>query len=60
MVPNHTTRIPATHVGSLPRPADLLAMIIARQEGVPVDEQAFAVASENSVHLTRGWQRIST
>jgi 5-methyltetrahydropteroyltriglutamate--homocysteine methyltransferase len=34
-------RILTTHVGSLPRPPDLLAMIAARQNGVPVDTQAF-------------------
>ena len=37
-----TERILTTHVGSLPRPADLLAMVEARQQGKPVDEQAHA------------------
>ena len=35
VVPNHTNRILTTDVGSLPRPADLLAMIVARQEVSP-------------------------
>src|SRR5262245_54668913 len=35
-------RILTTHVGSLPRPPDLLAMVEARQQGKPIDEQAHA------------------
>src|SRR5438067_1390849 len=35
-------RILTTHVGSLPRPPDLLAMLEAREQGRPVDEAAFA------------------
>jgi 5-methyltetrahydropteroyltriglutamate--homocysteine methyltransferase len=35
-----TDRILTTHTGSLPRPGDLLAMIDARERGVPYDEQA--------------------
>jgi 5-methyltetrahydropteroyltriglutamate--homocysteine methyltransferase len=31
-----------THVGSLPRPADLLAMVDAREQGKPIDEKAHA------------------
>ncbi|HEY7552006.1 MAG TPA: cobalamin-independent methionine synthase II family protein [Hyphomicrobiaceae bacterium] len=34
-------RILTTHVGSLPRPADLHAMTAARQKGEPVDETAY-------------------
>ena len=36
-----TDRILTTHVGSLPRPADLLAMVQARLRGEPVDDGAF-------------------
>ena len=36
-----TDRILTTHAGSLPRPADLLAMSEARQDGRPVDEAAY-------------------
>jgi len=34
-------RVLTTHVGSLPRPADLHAMSIARREGQKVDDPAF-------------------
>jgi 5-methyltetrahydropteroyltriglutamate--homocysteine methyltransferase len=33
--------IPTTHVGSLPRPADLLALLHAQKVGEPVDEEEF-------------------
>jgi len=35
-------RILTTHTGSLPRPADLIRMMFAREEGVPVDGPALA------------------
>src|SRR5580658_8715402 len=37
-----TDRILTTHVGSLPRPPDLLAQTIAREVGEPVDDGLFA------------------
>src|ERR1700738_4659511 len=37
-----TDRILTTHVGSLPRPDDLFEMMLARMDGNPVDEQAYA------------------
>ena len=37
-----TDRILTTHVGSLPRPADLLAVVRAKEEGKPIDEKAHA------------------
>jgi 5-methyltetrahydropteroyltriglutamate--homocysteine methyltransferase len=37
-----TERILTTHVGSLPRPADLLDAVQAREQGKPVDEAATA------------------
>ena len=37
-----TERILTTHVGSLPRPADLLDVVQAREQGRPVDEKAYA------------------
>ena len=37
-----TDRILTTHVGSLPRPADLLAQVMAQEVGEAVDEAAFA------------------
>jgi 5-methyltetrahydropteroyltriglutamate--homocysteine methyltransferase len=37
-----TDRILTTHVGSLPRPDDLFELMLARMDGKPVDESAFA------------------
>src|SRR6476646_1633116 len=34
------TRFLTTHVGSLPRPDDLVAMMLAREDGIPVDAAA--------------------
>ena len=44
-----TERILTTHVGSLPRPDDLVRMMFARQEGVPVDETALERRSRAAV-----------
>jgi 5-methyltetrahydropteroyltriglutamate--homocysteine methyltransferase len=44
-----TDRILTTHVGSLPRPADLYAMIEAKQEGGTIDEAAFAARVKSAV-----------
>jgi len=41
--------IPTTHVGSLPRPADVTAFLFAAERGEPVDEQAFAAALAKGV-----------
>jgi 5-methyltetrahydropteroyltriglutamate--homocysteine methyltransferase len=35
-----TTRFLTTHTGSLPRPDDLIRMMFAKEEGVPVDSKA--------------------
>ena len=37
-----TQRILTTHVGSLPRPPDLLAMILAKEQGAPFDAERYA------------------
>jgi 5-methyltetrahydropteroyltriglutamate--homocysteine methyltransferase len=37
-----TARFLTTHTGSLPRPDDLVRMMYAKEEGVPVDAQALA------------------
>ena len=37
-----TERILTTHTGSLPRPEDLIRMMFAKEEGVPVDPAALA------------------
>lgn len=42
-------RILTTHVGSLPRPADLHAMSLARQGGEKVDEAAYQARLKSSV-----------
>src|SRR5690349_6033018 len=38
----NTDRILSTHVGSLPRPDDLIEMLFAREQGQPYDETAMA------------------
>ena len=38
-----------THTGSLPRPADLVRMMFAREEGVPVDAPALATRLRTAV-----------
>ena len=42
-------RILTTHTGSLPRPADLIRMMFAREEGVPVDGPALAARIRTAV-----------
>jgi len=44
-----TERILTTHVGSLPRPPDLLEMIQAKEQGRPIDAQAFAARVKSAV-----------
>src|SRR5215472_2894306 len=36
-MPRSTSGFLTTHTGSLPRPADLIRMMYAKEEGVPVD-----------------------
>jgi 5-methyltetrahydropteroyltriglutamate--homocysteine methyltransferase len=47
-----TDRILVTHAGTLPRPADLLAMLVARDEGKPFDQTAFAARVREAVAET--------
>jgi 5-methyltetrahydropteroyltriglutamate--homocysteine methyltransferase len=42
MMKRSTDRFLTTHTGSLPRPEDLIRMMYAKEEGVPVDPQALA------------------
>ena len=42
-------RILTTHVGSLPRPDDLMAMMQAKAEGKPVDETGYAATLQRAV-----------
>jgi 5-methyltetrahydropteroyltriglutamate--homocysteine methyltransferase len=44
-----TDRILTTHVGSLPRPDDLFEMMLARMDGKPVDEKAYAARVQRAV-----------
>ncbi len=45
-----TDRILTTHVGSLPRPAELLAVVQAKEQGKPVDEKAHATRLSAAVN----------
>src|SRR5436190_9594745 len=47
-----TDCILTTHVGSLPRPDDLRALILQKQQGQPVDETAFAARVKTAVTET--------
>src|SRR5438270_13656141 len=47
-----TDRILTTHVGSLPRPDDLRALILQKQQGQPVDESAFTTRVKTAVAET--------
>src|SRR5215831_11600212 len=44
-----TQRILTTHVGSLPRPPDLLAMILAKEEGAPFGAELYASRVKSAV-----------
>jgi 5-methyltetrahydropteroyltriglutamate--homocysteine methyltransferase len=44
-----TERILTTHVGSLPRPADLLAMILEKEQGGGFDQSAYADRVKSAV-----------
>ena len=42
MTQRSTERILTTHTGSLPRPEDLIRVMYAKEEGVPVERAALA------------------
>src|SRR5215471_19186662 len=44
-----TERFLTTHTGSLPRPADLVRAMFAREEGVPIDSAALAARTRAAV-----------
>ena len=44
-----TDRFLTTHTGSLPRPEDLIRMMYAKEEGVPVDPGALATRVRTAV-----------
>jgi len=45
-------RILTTHVGSLPRPADLIEMLKKRQAGEPIDDQAIDARIKSAVNAS--------
>jgi 5-methyltetrahydropteroyltriglutamate--homocysteine methyltransferase len=51
-----TERFRTTHTGSLPRPDDLIRMMYAKEEGVPVDPQALAARIRTAVAEVVGKQ----
>ena len=46
---NSAQRILTTHVGSLPRPTDLLRMILAKEQGEPFDAELYASRVKSAV-----------
>ncbi len=44
-----TERFLTTHTGSLPRPEDLIKMMFAKEEGVPVEPRALDARIEKAV-----------
>ncbi|HEY7365939.1 MAG TPA: cobalamin-independent methionine synthase II family protein [Methylomirabilota bacterium] len=51
-----TARFLTTHTGSLPRPDDLIQMMFAKEEGVPVDAAALAARVRSAVAEVVGKQ----
>jgi 5-methyltetrahydropteroyltriglutamate--homocysteine methyltransferase len=51
-----TDRILTTHVGSLPRPDDLFALMLLKMDGKPFDEQAYALRLQGAVKDIVRWQ----
>src|SRR5437763_9661711 len=49
MAPRSTDRFLTTHTGSLPRPDDLIRMMYAKEEGVPVEPAALAARVRDAV-----------
>lgn len=51
-----TERFLTTHTGSLPRPTDLIQMMFAKEEGIPVDQSALAARIRTAVAEVVGKQ----
>jgi 5-methyltetrahydropteroyltriglutamate--homocysteine methyltransferase len=51
-MPRSVERFLTTHTGSLPRPADLIRMMFAKEEGVPVDPVALGARIRTAVAET--------
>ena len=56
-MPNSADRFLTTHVGSLPRPDDLIQMMYAKEEGKPVDKDALNARIRSAVGEVVGRQR---
>ena len=56
-MPNSVDRFLTTHVGSLPRPDDLIQMMYAKEEGKPVDKDALNARIKSAVGEVVGRQR---
>jgi 5-methyltetrahydropteroyltriglutamate--homocysteine methyltransferase len=56
MMQRSTERFLTTHTGSLPRPPDLIRMMFAKEDGVPVDPGALGERIRAAVALTVGKQ----
>ena len=56
-MPHSVDRFLTTHTGSLPRPADLIEMMYAKEAGKPVDREALAQRVRSSVGEVVGKQR---
>src|SRR5437870_7776090 len=48
-MPRSRDRFLTTHTGSLPRPEDLIRMMFAKEEGVPVEPRALAARIRDAV-----------
>ena len=55
-----TDRILTTHTGSLPRPDDLIRMMFAKEEGIPVDKEALGECITSTVSKNRSGTESST
>ena len=53
-----TDRILTTHAGSLPRPADILAMVRAKSRGEAIDEQILRSRVREAVAEVEKWWPI--
>ena len=53
-------RFLTTHTGSLPRPDDLVRMMYAKEEGVPVERDALAARVASAVAEVVGVTRTGT
>ena len=55
-MPRSRDRFLTTHTGSLPRPEDLIRMMFAKEEGIPVEPRALAARIRSAVGENVGRQ----